>query len=191
MSPGHNTTASIPPGVTASCCPLSCREAVWASFMRKQRVHTSFSEVRADLAQLPSFSISPCSHCLHHLQNSVPFTSLKTRPGRCLGQSSETHLSPDFHLSVSPFSAPGWPAGCCVPERESRGPGSTTACTEAARGSWHCSSPILGGALAQMHAPTLCSTPAKAEQDLSHQWGNWGTGGLWARTAARQSYRED
>lgn len=38
------------------------------SLMRKQKLHTSFSEVRADLAQLPSLSISPHSHHLHHLQ---------------------------------------------------------------------------------------------------------------------------
>ena len=67
----HNS--QHPLSVTASCCPLSCQKAVWVSFMRKQRLHASFSEVRADLAQLPGLSISPCSHCHHHLQKLSSF----------------------------------------------------------------------------------------------------------------------
>lgn len=115
------------------------------SLMRKQKLCTSFSEVRADLAQLPSLSISPRSTASTIYKNSVPpTTGLKTRPGLCLAQSSETCASPDFHLSVSPFSALGWPAGCRVPGREGRGPGSTAACTEAALSGQDCRSLIPG-----------------------------------------------
>lgn len=162
--PRSHHNSQHPPGVTASCCHLSRQDVVWVSLMRKQSLHTSFSEIRAVFAQLPSLSSATSTIYKYP----VPPTSLKTQPGPCLAQSSETHTSPGFPLSLFPLSVPGRPARCRVPRREGRGPDSTTACTEAALHSWHRSSPILGGALAQMDAPTLCSTPAKAEQDLSH-----------------------
>lgn len=66
--PRSHHNSQHPPCVAASCCPLSCGRLP-VSLMKKQKLHISFSEVRADLTQPPGPSISPRSHHLHHLKN--------------------------------------------------------------------------------------------------------------------------
>jgi len=83
--PQSQHTSQHPPSIIASCCPLSCREAVRVSRVRKQRLQTSFRGVRADLAQLPCPSISSCSHHLHHLQQLSSSHQPRSTAGSLLG----------------------------------------------------------------------------------------------------------
>lgn len=114
------------------------------SLMRKQRLHTSFSEVRADLVQLPGHSISPLEP-LPPPVTKTQFLSLASKHGQLPAWSSPQGptLAQASTFLFSLLSSE-WPAGCGVPEREGRGPGSTTACTKAALGSWHCTPQFLG-----------------------------------------------
>lgn len=168
-------TSQQPSSLLCHCKPLSPlpQEAVRLPLMKKQKLHTGFSEVRADLAQLPSVSTSPHNRGPHHLKKTQFLPPSASKLGQVPVWSSPQRPTP---AQASTFQFP--PSQLRDGQRDvvclggNTGPGNTAACTQGWTGSWRCSSLILGGTLARMRAPTLCSTSAKAEQDLSHQWGN-------------------
>lgn len=148
------------PSIPVSCCPLSCWEA--CPLTRKQNLHTSSSEVKADSA--PDSQSLPVATIY---ENSVPPTNLKTWSRSLLGAALRDPWQPRLPPLSSSFSAPpsqlqdGQWDRYCMPGREGRRPGRTTACTEAAVGS--CSSSTLGGVLAQTHAATGRETEARGD----------------------------